>query len=138
MTGRDKCRLLRNIRAVVALENGIELKQEECHHEGDCAGTCPKCEAEAENLMASLEALREKGRVLKLSGVCLLPEEDVDIPDFPPLAPIDWNVPPSGEDVPKPEVGDPPGDLMGDVRALPRDLMGWEGTDFLDDLFNDY
>lgn len=30
----------------IAEENGITYVPAECHHEGDCPGTCPRCDAE--------------------------------------------------------------------------------------------
>lgn len=46
MNGKDKCELLKGIREQIAQENDIELESEECTFEGDCTGTCPKCEDE--------------------------------------------------------------------------------------------
>lgn len=46
MDGKDKCKLLKDIREKIARENGIEFESEECTFEGECSGTCPKCEEE--------------------------------------------------------------------------------------------
>lgn len=46
MTGKMKCMVLRELRRKIADENGIPFETEECDFEGDCPGTCPKCEEE--------------------------------------------------------------------------------------------
>ena len=53
--GKEKCRILKQIRAQIAESNDIEWIVEECPHKGDCAGTCPKCEAEVRELERKLE-----------------------------------------------------------------------------------
>ena len=54
MTGKEKCNILKAIRIKIAAMNGIEYIPKECPHDGPCPGTCPACEAEAENLMMKL------------------------------------------------------------------------------------
>lgn len=44
--GKEICNYLRNIRIQVAKEYGIDYVPTECHHEGDCIGTCPVCDGE--------------------------------------------------------------------------------------------
>ena len=44
--GKSTCKLLKDIRQQIADANGISYQPKECHHEGDCAGTCPACEEE--------------------------------------------------------------------------------------------
>ena len=58
MNGKDKCNLLREIRKRIAAQYGLTYQPEECHHEGDCAGTCPKCDSELQDLQRQL---KEKG-----------------------------------------------------------------------------
>ena len=58
MNGKDKCNLLREIRKRIAAQYGLTYQPTECHHEGDCAGTCPKCDAELQDLQRQL---KEKG-----------------------------------------------------------------------------
>lgn len=53
--GREKCEILKAIRAYVANRYGIEYTPSECNHEGECRGTCPKCDAELEKIQAELE-----------------------------------------------------------------------------------
>ncbi len=50
MTGKDKCKMLREIRRQIAEENEINMVVEECKFQGECKGTCPKCEAELREL----------------------------------------------------------------------------------------
>ena len=45
-TGKQICTLLKDIRQQVAFENDIFLQMEKCTYQGNCPGTCPKCEAE--------------------------------------------------------------------------------------------
>lgn len=58
MNGKDKCNVLREIRKRIAEKYGLTYQPTECHHEGDCAGTCPKCDAELQDLQRQL---KEKG-----------------------------------------------------------------------------
>lgn len=48
--GKIKCKLLRSIRVQFAQINNIEYTPIECHHVGDCKGTCPACDAELKYL----------------------------------------------------------------------------------------
>ena len=58
MNGKDKCNLLGEIRKRIAAQYGLAYQPEECRHEGDCAGTCPKCDTELQDLQRQL---KEKG-----------------------------------------------------------------------------
>jgi hypothetical protein len=53
--GKDKCEFLRNIRRQVADKYGLKYEPQECHHEGDCPGTCPACDAELKDLQRQLK-----------------------------------------------------------------------------------
>ena len=44
--GRTICKVLKDVRQKIATENGISYHPEECHHKGECTGTCPGCEKE--------------------------------------------------------------------------------------------
>lgn len=50
LPGKIKCKYLRKLREEFAKTNGIDYNPAECHHEGDCEGTCPACDAELEYL----------------------------------------------------------------------------------------
>lgn len=54
--GKEKCEILRRIRQDVAERYGLKYTPSECKHQGDCAGTCPKCDAELEDLQRQLES----------------------------------------------------------------------------------
>ena len=55
-TGKEVCLILKGIRQKIADANGISYQPKECHHEGDCAGTCPACEEEIRYLERELKA----------------------------------------------------------------------------------
>ncbi len=73
--GKEKCRILKEIRAEIARQNDIEWVVSECKHQGNCRGTCPKCEAEVRELETALarrEALGKKVAVVGISaGIAL-------------------------------------------------------------------
>lgn len=53
-TGKEKCEILRRIRKDIAERYGLQYTPSECKHQGDCSGTCPKCDAELEDLQCQL------------------------------------------------------------------------------------
>ena len=55
MKGKKRCKILKEIRRQIAENNDIEFITSECKHQGDCLGTCPKCEAELRYLERELE-----------------------------------------------------------------------------------
>lgn len=55
-TGKELCKLLKLIRTQIAEQYGLEYKTTECHHKGNCKGTCPLCDAELEDLQLQLDA----------------------------------------------------------------------------------
>ena len=67
--GKEKCRILKKIRAEIAKQNEIEWVTEECRHKGSCRGTCPKCEAEVRQLEAELDKRRSLGKTIVVAGV---------------------------------------------------------------------
>jgi len=69
--GKQICRILKDIRVRIAEENDIECITSECTHKGDCAGTCPKCEAEVRYLESQLARRRASGRTMRLAGISL-------------------------------------------------------------------
>ncbi len=48
--GKQTCKILKDIRRQIAEANDIEFITSECQYQGDCLGTCPKCEAEVRYL----------------------------------------------------------------------------------------
>ena len=69
--GKSTCRELKKIRKMIAEQNNIPLEDSECHYEGDCAGTCPKCDAEVRFLENALRKSKQLGKVVTLSGAAL-------------------------------------------------------------------
>ena len=67
--GKEKCKILKQIRQNIASENDIPLVVEECHYKGECRGTCPRCEAELEYLERELMKRRSMGKKLVLAGL---------------------------------------------------------------------
>ena len=73
--GKEKCRILKEIRAEIAKQNDIEWVVSECKHQGNCKGTCPKCEQEVRQLeeaLAKREALGKKVAVVGVSATIAL------------------------------------------------------------------
>lgn len=129
---KEKCRELKQIRAKMAEDLGIELHQSECTYEGYCSGTCPKCRSEELQLNAAImkkqmEEINLKGRVaaaglttvaaLCLSG-CSLPGRAVLEGEEQPL---------EGATVMVPETED---FLEGDIEYIPdtEEAFGKMGT----------
>lgn len=54
--GKDKCELLKSIRAYIAEKYGVDYTPSVCQHEGDCPGSCPKCDSELQDIQAQLKA----------------------------------------------------------------------------------
>jgi len=69
MNGKDKCRILKEIRRQIAEQNDIEWVVSECRHQGNCKGTCPKCESEVRKLEQELSLRRKVGKTVALAGV---------------------------------------------------------------------
>ena len=67
--GRHICNTLKAIRRQIAEANDIKYEPRECHHEGDCAGTCPACEAEVHYLEGEIGKRRQLGRAVSLVGL---------------------------------------------------------------------
>ena len=67
--GKSTCKLLKDIRQQIADANGISYQSKECHHKGDCAGTCPACEEEVRYLERELKARKGNGFGMKVAGI---------------------------------------------------------------------
>ena len=59
--GKDICKTLKGIRQQIADANNIRYQPCECHHEGDCFGTCPACEQEIRYIENQLKERSHKG-----------------------------------------------------------------------------
>lgn len=62
LSGKQKCEMLRRIRREIADRNNIEFLSAECTYEGDCRGTCPKCDAEVRYLEFELNRKSKEGQ----------------------------------------------------------------------------
>ena len=73
-TGKEVCLILKGIRQKIADANDISYQPKECHHKGDCTGTCPACEAEIRYLERELKARKGNGFGMKVAciaaGIC--------------------------------------------------------------------
>lgn len=68
--GRKTCDVLKGIRLQIASQNNIPFETEICTYLGDCAGTCPKCEAELKYLESKLEELIHQGHSVQIECIC--------------------------------------------------------------------
>ena len=118
MNGKQKCKILKQIRAQIAEANDISLVVNECTHKGECRGTCPRCEAEVRYLEEEMAKRRSLGKQIALAGVsigvtvalsgCSAVETMVD-------AVHDWfDRPPAIIDL----MGDVPNDVQGEVEVI--------------------
>ena len=69
MTGKNKCKILKEIRQQIARDNNIELVTTECKYQGEWTGTCPKCEAELRYLENELAKRQQAGKVVAVAGI---------------------------------------------------------------------
>ncbi len=69
--GRHTCNTLKAIRKQIAEANEIEYEPQECTHEGDCAGTCPACEAEVRYLESELLKRKKLGKKVAVAGIAM-------------------------------------------------------------------
>ncbi len=67
--GKEKCRILKEIRAEIARQNDIEWVVSECKHKGNCKGTCPKCEQEVRQLEDALARREALGKTVAVVGI---------------------------------------------------------------------
>lgn len=84
MTGKEKCRILRKIRETIALQNDIPYETVDCPNEGDCKGTCPRCEMELVYLERRINEKAQRGETICLDGISLeaLGVDDEDVSEI--------------------------------------------------------
>ena len=63
LNGKDICNYLRKMRIALAAANGIDFESEECPSVGPCAGTCAKCDFEAEYLRKEMRKIPKEKQV---------------------------------------------------------------------------
>lgn len=69
--GKHTCRILKQIRKQIADANGIEYVVSECKYQGECLGTCPKCEEEVRYIEEELNSRRLLGKAVVLAGISM-------------------------------------------------------------------
>lgn len=69
MRGKEKCKALKEIRRQIAENNDIEYAVSECTYQGECKGTCPKCEAELRYLERELAIRQSLGKAVVIAGI---------------------------------------------------------------------
>jgi len=69
--GRKVCNTLKEIRQQIADKNEIEYTTSECHFEGECEGTCPKCDAELRYIENELHKRKNFGKAAAVAGIAL-------------------------------------------------------------------
>ncbi len=70
MLGKAKCKILKEIRQKIADENDIPYVTRECSYQGDCSGTCPRCESELRYLERELKARQRIGKQVAVTALC--------------------------------------------------------------------
>lgn len=131
MTGKEKCRLLRQIRQQIADANGIAYYSPECTYPGnDCPGTCPKCDSEVRYLDMELNRKAAAGEKITLSGLSLdvyrnevprnvIPENFIPELHTPGYMVCDEDRPPRIPPVAPPPVAPPPPPPLTGAMAPP-------------------
>ena len=69
MNGKSKCKVLKDIRKKIAEANDIAYITSECKYQGECSGTCPKCEAEVRYLEEELAKRKNLGKIVVVAGI---------------------------------------------------------------------
>jgi TonB family protein len=67
--GKTICGVLKTIRKQIADANEIKYEPRECHHQGECRGTCPACEAEVRYIERELDIRRQLGKAVAVVGI---------------------------------------------------------------------
>lgn len=138
--GKEKCRILKEIRAEIAKQNDIEWTVSECKHQGNCKGTCPKCEQEVrvlEEALAKREALGKRVAVVGISAALTLAVTGCDNP-FAPTAgvPVDGGMLPPEETTREVDTMVTKGEMipvteMGETESIliPGEVLDGEATE---------
>lgn len=129
--GKQICKILKEIRKQIAEENDIELVISECTYQGDCKGTCPKCEAEVRYLERELEKRQRLGKAAVFAGMSLgtlfaATSCNNGVPNPEPLAKepyVSDTTEMTNDSIPNDTMPDEPFLLEGDVVAPVPDTM---------------
>ncbi len=98
--GKRKCEMLRSIRKEIAERHGLHYEPSECHHEGDCPGTCPACDSELHELQRQLDAKGIDKILASSEQVEAIEEGYSKEPDLPAGIPASPDYMIEGEDSP--------------------------------------
>lgn len=129
---------MKSIRREIAEANEIDYQPTECTHEGDCAGTCPKCESETRWLERQLRSRQALGKAVTIAGLSvalgamsschpkifqpdgmiMMPPENGNNISAPSSTNNGSNTPPSAR-ITAASKTDQPVQLMGDVVNMP-------------------
>ena len=71
MKGKQICSYLKSVRREVAAANGIDLEIPDCTFDGECPGTCPRCEAEVRQLEQALSQRQRLSPKVAIVGVAM-------------------------------------------------------------------
>lgn len=117
MTGKEKCELLKSIRKNIAEMNDIEYYPEQCDHEGNCPGFCPRCDMEASYLMKELRKKEAAGFPIRIDTESLAQFESLS---SEPIEEDDEDC--IVGDIRTPGIIASPEDLDGDIMPLQGDV----------------
>ena len=85
MRGKDICEALKGIRKDIARSNNISYEPHECHHEGECNGSCPLCDQEAAMILSELRRREKEGYPIQIDTYSMTALEQMagerDIPE---------------------------------------------------------
>lgn len=120
--GKRICSTLKELRKRIADANEIPYQIEACTHQGDCPGTCPKCEAEVRYLMNAIDKREQQGKPVVIEG--LMSEEELrKVFSIEPVSgeKSEGTEPLELAGMPAPETTETPMRklLMGDICAFP-------------------
>lgn len=125
MKGKEKCKILKEIRQKIADENGIEYITSECKHIGDCKGTCPKCESEVRYLERELEKKRMIGKRIAIVGIAAgMALTSLSCTDDKKPSELEGDVPYSENDTTEGLIPEPDDELLMGEPETPADLTG--------------
>ena len=103
-TGKRICQVLKELRKRIAEANNIPFEIEECTHEGDCPGTCPKCESELRYLMDSIAKRELEGKPVVKEGIM----SDDELRKAFSIIPIEQDIPEKPEEMVTMGLPEPP------------------------------
>ena len=61
--GKLVCKVLKKMRKQLIEANGLDVEVEDCDYQGECSGTCPKCELEVRQVEKQMAEIPEENRI---------------------------------------------------------------------------